>query len=126
RDTRAEGQPEEQCEHTGPADECAEEDPEAACSRRHRLRALGGAARRGTGTADLFLGHRPPLERVVALRGVARCAAAVDERRLLDVAMPFDEARAAWMEPAAARGLIGLGTSPSSTIRLRWRPTVGS
>src|SRR6476620_11541173 len=61
-----------------------------------RLLAHGGGL-----SPHLRGGHRPALERVVALGHVA--LAEWIERWLLDVAMPFDEARAARVEPARAR-----------------------
>src|SRR6476619_1323646 len=57
----------------------------------------------GARAAHLFLGHRPALEREMALGDVARRAATVRECRLLDVAASLDEARAARMEAAGAR-----------------------
>src|SRR5689334_7330129 len=59
----------------------------------------GGAAR----AAHLLLGHRPALERVVALRNVCGVAATMHERGLLDVAVALDEARAARVEAAGVR-----------------------
>src|SRR4051794_3840396 len=62
---------------------------------------LGGGPR-GHDLPDLGVGHRPALERVVARRQVAG-AAALDQERVLDVAMPLVEARAARVEVARRR-----------------------
>src|SRR5215216_1818657 len=70
-----------------------------------RLPGLGLLRRAGTGAANLFGAHRPPLERVVAGGDVA--VAERVERRVLDVAVTLDEPRAAWMEVAAARRIHG-------------------
>src|SRR6266540_3549630 len=51
--------------------------------------------------ADLFRRHRPALERVEACGRVS--VPEREERRLLDVAVAWMEARAARMEPAARR-----------------------
>src|SRR5215216_1549933 len=60
----------------------------------------------GRGWADhLAGGHRPPLERVVT-RGDVAVAERI-KRRIVDIAVPFLEARAARMEPAAARRIDG-------------------
>ena len=90
-----------------------------------RLAPVAAAARRlaqraPAGRAHLVGGHRPALERVVARGDVAvaeRRRAAAPRRR----SGPRGSAGSAGGSGSALGGLIGLGTSPSSTIALRAR-----
>src|SRR5215213_186083 len=69
------------------------EPPANASRRSEKRRAAARYIAPRSGAADLVFGHRPALERVVALRDVVCRAAAVDQQRLLDIAMTLDEAR---------------------------------